>query len=334
MRRNIVLIGIASIVAFIGIYIGFRPERPVRPAPLERVIVRLAWLHQAQFAGMYVAQEKGFYRAAGLDVEFRAYESKLDQGQELQRGDTTFSIMNPFEVIAATARGANIRAVAALYAISPYAFATRTSAAIKTPADFRGKVLGLPAGAIQGELTYGALLRRFAVATTTVRFQSLDFDAVDAFIQQRVDVVPIYRTNEVYRLDAQNVAYDLVLPERYGFEVYGDVIAANAALIEQRPDLVRKFVRATLDGWEYALTHVNEALAATARYEHASYNDPAHERFILTKSLPLMKPSASYRIGDMHFAVWNRAYSAMREAGIVTGYIDVSRLYTTAFLKP
>src|SRR5579871_4052834 len=86
--------------------------------PLAKVIFRLNWLHSANFAGVYVAKQKGFYKAAGLDVDIKAYAENLDQSAEVGAGKADFGESTPIETLLSIDSGVKIKAIAAIDQIS------------------------------------------------------------------------------------------------------------------------------------------------------------------------------------------------------------------------
>jgi hypothetical protein len=87
-------------------------DRQTTNAPvLQEVSIRLNWVPQAQFAGIYVAREKGYYHDVGLSVEIRGYEQDLDQTREVADGKSDFGISTGSEVIVARAKGLQVKTV-------------------------------------------------------------------------------------------------------------------------------------------------------------------------------------------------------------------------------
>ncbi|MBI2632953.1 MAG: ABC transporter substrate-binding protein [Parcubacteria group bacterium] len=123
---------------------------------LITVTVRLNWLHNAQFAGMYLANKKGYYRDEGLEVIFKEYASVTGQEESQQSDNATIRIMNPLELLLAVANKKDLKAVAAIYQTSPWAFASLKDTSIVSPAQFFQKKLGSLGGASHAVALYSA----------------------------------------------------------------------------------------------------------------------------------------------------------------------------------
>ena len=335
-KPKVVLIALLVLVlGGVGVYAWLQQSAKKAPAAakLTKVTMNMGWLHQAQFAGFYVAKEKGFYKDAGLDVQLLGYKDGVDLNKDVAEGKIDFATTTPLEVIAARDKGDKVKAIAAIYQTSPYAFVSPKSANIKTPADLKGKTLGYVGGNTQAKISYPSLLSSYGISLSQVTVKDSDFDIVKSFQTHEADTADIYRTDQTYLLDKAGIAYNILLPEQFGFGLYGDVVVASDSTVKNRPDVASKFTKATLKGLQYALDHEDEALAATAKYEDELYKDPAYEKHIFENSMPLIKPTGNQPLGNMEFVPWNRAYQAVQSAGQLKTGFNVSDAYTTEFLK-
>lgn len=312
-------------------------HKPAKPTPqassLTKVTVHMGWLHQAQFAGFYVAKEKGYYRDAGLDVDLKEFQDGEDLNKEASEGTIDFGTSTPLEVLSARDKGYGVKAVAAIYQTSPYCFVSLKSANIKSPADLKGKTLGYVGNNTEAQVAYPALLSSYGISTSQVTTKDVDFDIVKNFQTNAADTADVYRTDQTYLLNKAGIAYNILLPEQFGFGLYGDVIITSDKLVKDHPDIASKFTQATLKGVSYSLNNQDEALTVTAKFENELYKDPDYEKYILKNSIPLIKPTGDQPIGNMEFVPWNRAYEAIRSAGLLKTKFSVTDAYTTEFIK-
>jgi NitT/TauT family transport system substrate-binding protein len=315
--------------------ISSAPPSSAQEEVSKNIRVRLAWLHQAQFAGFYVAEKEGLYKSANLNVDLIEYQDGLDQSQELIDGQVDFSVMSPVEFITSRSKNNTLIAVAAIYQHSPYAFASLKSKKITSPAELRGKVLGEKGGNIEASITYRALLAKYQIDSDEVKFNELDFkmDEGQDLLKNRADIVDLYRTDQTYLLDKQGLEYDLLLPEKYGFDRYGDVLVTTEKMISEDPQTVRKFVQATQSGWDNALKNKEKAVQTTLLFTKNDYSDLERQKYILEQSESLIKPVGGESIGHMQFSTWNNLVQSMENADLLAKPIDVSQSYTKEFLK-
>ena len=135
---------------------------------------------------------------------------------------------------------------------------------------------------------------------------SLDSSERDDLIREEVDAIGFYRTR-VHLFEKEGIAYELIKPEQYGIVSYNDVLIADPAFVKAQPELVRNFVAATIEGWDYALDHQEEAVQVTMNYvTHEEYKDIEYQRSILRESGPLIRPSKRFDIGSMDMKKWSR----------------------------
>ncbi len=332
MKKIIVVIFVFLLLGICAYYLT--PLKNSLERPLEKVSIRLNWVHNAQFAGLYVAKEKGFYKDEGLDVNVEEFQDNLDQGQELANGKVNFSIFTPVELLSSVAKGNKIKAIAAVYQTSPLVFISLKKTNILSPKDFKGKVLGAKGGNYQAKLIYQTIASNYEIPMRSYTIKDLDFsvDEGDDLVKNRAEVVDIYRTDQIYFFDQRGISYNLLYPENFGYQTYGDTIATSLDEISKDPDQVRRFIRATQKGWEYALSNTPEALMITKKYENTLYTDAKHEEYILSHSAPLITPRGGQPIGAMNVIVWNNAINSMKTEGIITSPIDSSDAYTAQFL--
>jgi NitT/TauT family transport system substrate-binding protein len=329
----IAVLGLVVVLGGGAYWLLQKPAKTPATTKLTKVSMHMGWLHQAQFAGFYVAKEKGFYKDAGLDVELAEYKDGEDLNKDVSEGKIDFATSTPLEVIAARDKGQKTRAIAAIYQTSPYCFVSPKSSNIKTPTDLKGKVLGNVGGNAQAKATYPALLSSYGLNPSQVTMKDIDFDIVKNMQNRTADTADVYRTDQTYLLDKAGVEYTVMLPEQFGFGMYGDVVVASDDAIKNRPDVVKKFVQATLKGVQYALDHQDEALAMTAKYENELYKDADYEKHIYQNSVSLIKPTGNQPLGNMEFVPWNRAYQAVKSAGQLTTGFNVNDAYTAEFIN-
>jgi NitT/TauT family transport system substrate-binding protein len=300
--------------------------------PLTPVTVRLEWLNGAEFTGMYVAKDKGFYKDQGLSVTLKEFQDGTEVNQEVATGTVDFGVSTPLEVILARDKGINNKAVAAIYQKSAYAIVAQKSANIKNPIDFKGKVLGNVGNNNEAKVTYAALLANVGIDPKDVTIKPVDFDIIKVFKDNQADTGDIYFTDQPYVLDQQHIDYDLIYPDQFGFAIYGDVLIASDNKIAKDPNQTAAFVKATVNGWQYAIDHQTEALQIMSHYENALYHDAGYEKHILGATAPLVRPTGNKPLGSMQFIPWNRAYQGAKASGLLTGNMNVSDIYTTQFV--
>lgn len=232
---------------------------------LEKVSVKLQWADQFQFAGYYVAKERGFYRDVGLDVTLQKFDPKKLAVDEVTKGRSTYGIGRS-SLLIDRAVGKKIVALAAIFQSSPFILLSRKSADIKTPRDLIGRRVMMTED-FQDTISVRAMLNSQGVRMGQIKFLQHSYNPMD-IVNGKTDVMASYISNEPYVLKERGIETNTINPEAYGFDFYSDILFTSESEVRAHPKRVRAFVDATLKGWEYAFEHIPE----TAQLIHERYN--------------------------------------------------------------
>ncbi len=241
----------------------------------EKVVLQLKWFHQYQFAGYYAAKAQGYYAAEGLDVELRERDPRRDVVAEVTSGQADYGIGDS-GLLAAYAKGAPIVALAAIFQHDPLVFISRRGSGVISPYEMAGKRIMFDAkGSDDGPLR--ALLAESGLRPDKYTFVPHSFDNED-FASGRVDVMSAYLTDQLYDFKQRGIPFNVINPQSYGIDFYGDLIFTSERELQAHPGRAERFVRASLKGWQYALEHREEMI----RLIKAQYRTPhsiGHLRF-------------------------------------------------------
>jgi NitT/TauT family transport system substrate-binding protein len=317
MRRVALLILALNLIAC-------APTAP--PPPRTPVTVQLSFLHQAEFAGLYAAEQQGYFAAEGLQVSFLEGGPEVNFIAPVANGTAQFGVAQPADLILARADGKPVRSIAVIYRRSPIVFFTLADSGITRPQDFVGKKIR---SAITADQTLRAMMARTGIRPDQYEIVYLPSD-VSLFASGEVPVWAGFIN--VLALDVQRAGYPIkfIYPDDYGIHFYGDVLITTDDLIAQKPDLVQRFTRAALKGWTYAVE--NPAAIGDFVQKYNPKADKALENARMTASLPLVNTGEDY-IGWMKPEVWGGMEKTLREQGVLTKTVDVTQVYTLQFLQ-
>jgi len=237
-----------------------------------------------------------------------------------------FGVAQPADLILARAAGQPVRSIAVLYRRSPIVFFSHADLGITRPQDFVGKKIR---SAITLDQTLRAAMARTGIQPDQYEVVYLPGD-VSLFASREIPVWVGFVN--VIAVDVQRAGYEIniIYPDDYGIHFYGDVLITTDELIAQDPDLVRRFTRAVLRGWTYAVENPESIGAFVQKYNPDA--DQALENARMIASLPLINTGEDY-IGWMRPEVWAGMERTLREQGVLTNPIDVEQVYTLQFLK-
>lgn len=300
------------------------------PAPLTPsltpVVVQLRWTHQAQFAGLYAADQNGYFQDEGLAVHFLEGGPTVDSLTTILSGTAQFGVATGDQLIIARAAGKPLQAIATVYRRSPGVYMALAESGIRRPQDFVGKTISIGRGGIP---LFHAMMTRIGVSSdqyTVVESTS----SLDDLYSGQVQVRSVFLTNEVLAAEAAGYKLNLIFPDNYGIHFYSDSLFTSDDLIATSPDLVRRFLQAALKGWTYAIENPTTIGSMVTRYRANA--DVAHENAFMTASLPLVNTGEDH-IGWMKPEIWAGMEKTLREQNVLTKPLDVAQVYTMQFLK-
>jgi NitT/TauT family transport system substrate-binding protein len=250
----------------------------------ERVTLQLKWVAQAQFAGYFVAKDKGFYRAEGLDVQIKPGGPDIAPPQVIAGGGADVIVEWMPAALAARERGVPLVNIAQPFKRSGMMLTCRKDAGIATPADFKDKTLGV--WFFGNEYPFMAWMARLGLKTDGspggVRVIKQGFN-VDPIIQRQAACVSTMTYNEYWQvIDAGLKPEDLVV---FNYTDQGvSTMEDGLYVLENRLSdpaftaRMAKFVKASMRGWEYARANPNEAAKIVLDNDTTGAQREAHQK--------------------------------------------------------
>ncbi len=310
---------------------------------LKKVTIALGYIPDVQFAPFYVALHKGYYRDEGLDVTLRNGIVQ-DLVGELGRGanNVNFAAVSGDELIPARIAGVPVKYVMTWYRQYPVAAASIVGKGptLKSPADLKGKVVGIPGPFGANYIGLQALLRAGGLTLQDVQLKSINFTQVASLSQGQVDVAMVYAANEPTQLRSQGFEVSTLPVSDYA-QLASNGLATNEKTLKEDPDLVRRVVRATLKGIRSTVDDPEGAFQASlTQVPELSKNESTQQlqRQILTETVELMQPrpgdpAAKQPPGWTDVNVWSKTQDALFDFGIIKKKMDVKVMFTNEFLE-
>jgi len=250
----------------------------------EKVTIQLKWVTQAQFAGYYVAQDKGYYQAEGLDVTIKPGGPDIGTPQVLAGGGADVIIDWMPSALASREKGVALVNIAQIFKKSGMMLTCRKDSGIKSPSDFRGKTLGV--WFYGNEYPFLSWMSKLGIPTTggsngvTVLKQGFN---VDPILQKQAECVSTMTYNEYWQIvDAGLSPSELVV---YKYEDQG-VSTLEDGLYVMEKNLKNKafvskmarFLKASIKGWKYAGDHPDEAADIVLENDDTGAQTEKHQR--------------------------------------------------------
>ncbi|MCX6051196.1 MAG: ABC transporter substrate-binding protein [Campylobacterales bacterium] len=222
----------------------------------QKVSIQLLWKHQFEFAGFYVAKEKGFYKDVGLDVQIKEYDFGTNIAKDVSEGKSDFGV-DSSSLILDKVQGLDVYLLMPLLQTSPFVLMTKKRDDLKTVADLKGKRVMLT----PNQITMASLNAMFKVnhlSNSDFINQQHSFNTQD-LIDDKTDAMSVYLSNEPYYMIEKGLQYTILNPSNFGFDFYDNILFTSKRLLQQDPQLVENFYKATQKGWEYAYHNPEEA---------------------------------------------------------------------------
>ena len=289
----------------------------------------MGYIPNVQYAPFYVAVEKGYFRQAGIEIEFD-YKFETDGVALVGANELPFALVSGEQVLLARAQGLPVVFVMAWYQDYPVGVAAKSSQGLRTPQDLAGKRIGIPGLFGASYIGLRALLSQAGLQESDVTLDSIGFNQVEALAADQEQAVVIYITNEPVQLRAQGYEVDVIAVRDY-VQLASNGLISNETTIQENPDLVRRMVQATLQGIVYASQNSAEAYEICKKYiENLDQADSAVQKEVLATSISLWNTDQP---GYSDPTAWKNMHSVLLDMGLLSDSLDVSQAYSNEFIK-
>ena len=225
--------------------------------PLEKVSLQLQWPDQFQFAGYYMAKEKGFYNDVSLDVEIKKFYFEFNIVKAIKEKKTTYAIGRS-SLIINKSRGAKIKLLASIFQSSPTILLATKDSNITRISDFIGKRI-MTLSDPYTTLSTQAMINQHGLSIDDMVLQKHSLN-IDDLINNKTDLILSYISDEPFLLQEKGIKYTIFNPKDYGFDFYSDILFTSDDEIIKHRQRAINFTKASLKGWEYAFSHIDETV--------------------------------------------------------------------------
>ncbi len=296
---------------------------------VRAVSMRLQWFPQYQFAGYIVAKVKGYYDEVGLDVTLNPGSPDFVPLPLVASGSDTFGSAGADTILLSRERDIPVVALATWFQTSPVAFMVHSDAGISSPDDFVDRTVAVFYGD-NVETEYLALLSATNVDRSRINEVPGDFN-LEPFLSRRVDVWPVYATDQPFLARREGANVDLIVARDYGVNLLGDVLFTTEAFVRQNPRTTQAFVSATLRGWQDALNNPEEAVELVAAYNQQLSLD--HLAFEADETITLLRYGAGATCpGWNDQQAWDTEQQLLLELGLLDTPVSLDNALTNQFV--
>ena len=272
-----------------GIAVGALALAATQAMANDPLTLQVKWVTQAQFAGYYVAKDKGFYKDAGIDITIKPGGPDVAPEQVIAGGGADVIVDWMGGALAAREQGVPLVNIAQPFKRAGLELICPKDGPIKTEKDFPGHTLGV--WFFGNEYPFFAWMHKLGIPTEGgkdgVNVLKQNFD-VSALVQKQADCISVMTYNELGQAADAGFTKDKIIEFNYsalGNDLLEDGLYTTEAKLadpKMKDELVR-FVKASMKGWQYAIEHPDEAAQIVLDNDESGAQTLAHQKYMMTE---------------------------------------------------
>ncbi len=283
------------------------------------VTLQLKWINQFQFAGYYMALEKGYYKDAGLNVTILNAQKDENSIEQVLNGVADIGISSS-DIVLKRAEGNPLVVLGVIFQHSPYVFLSLENSGISSIHDLAGKTIMMDSEAneLKGYLLYEGV----SLDSVKIKYNA-DFNLTE-LITGVVDVNSGYSTTDSFILQENGLKYQMFTPRASGIDFYGDNLFTTEKYLKKNPETIKKFLHASYKGWEYALDNQDETIDLLI----TKYNSTRSREFLqfeANQTKTMILPDV-VQIGYMNPLRWEKIIQVYNDLGLLAKPVNVDSL--------
>jgi len=276
----------------------------------------------------YVAQDKGFYSNEGLDVTFEMGSKELNPVKMVVSGTNDFAILGgPDPMLVARSKGQPLKAIAVIHRNSDFpCLITLKSSGVTEVKQLDGKKVGFNYGHISTDVLR-SLFNKEMIKVEEVDV-GMDYNQL---INSKITAEWGFTVTGGLELPAKGIEINIINPSKYGIVTHGYTIFTTEKMIKEHPDVVLKFLRASLKGVSFTVENADEALKSLLKRDPKL--DPALNLRRLKAYNEVTSNSKEYPAGYMDQQMFKETYDRLVKEKVIETQFNLSDAYTTEFLE-
>ncbi|MDC0933852.1 ABC transporter substrate-binding protein, partial [Arcobacteraceae bacterium] len=284
------------------------------------VTLQLQWKHQFQFAGYYMAKEKGFYDDVNLNVSFLEHTKETNSIQDVLSKKVNYATGRA-SLINKRSHGKNVVLLSALLQSSPLALATKESSGITMLKDLKNKRLTMTGNEAETSIFPLLLSQKITQKDLIINFSK---DKVNDLINNKTDIITLYTSNQEYSLIQKNIKYKIFHPKDFYFDFYDDILYTSEEESVKNRARTLDFTQASLKGWEYAFNNIDETIKIILKY-YNTQNKSYYELLYEANTLKKLAYKETNKLGEIDKTKIQRIYDIYHVMGLTQNPINLDK---------
>jgi NitT/TauT family transport system substrate-binding protein len=292
------------------------------PVELDEISVVLSWSAQPAQGGLFAAKVKGIFEEHGLDVTLVPSGPRVPRKPMLASGDVQFGMLSADEILISREEGLNLVALLSTMQQNPLGFVYHEENPLTDFTDLAGRTVFVA----PGQAWWQYLLDKYDLTLTEQAYQGLA-----PFLADSTSVTQGFLTSEPFYAQAEGVAVGFLPIEQSGWATYMNMIATTDEFIARNPDVVERFVKATLEGWLYYMENPDEINAEILKENELA--TPEAQRYDTERLIPLLQAgdTPTHGFGYINPVRWGELGAQLKANGLLPDSADLSAGYNPTF---
>lgn len=284
------------------------------------------WFAEPEHGGQYAALVKGFYKEAGLDMTIEPGGPKVSAVQIVSSGKAMFGMAQADDILVARKQGIPIVAIAATFQTNPQGLIYHKGQSIKDFSDLNGHTVYTASGA-----SYWEYMKKKYKLSNKVNEMAYTGSLVN-FVNDPSVVTQGYITAEPFSLKEQGVETEMLLNAKSGYNPYANVLFTTEKTIQEKPELVKAFVEASVKGWDYYKDHADEINPYIKKKNPDVSLDAMKYGAETQMDLVYGGDATTKGVGYMTKQRWSTLMEQMLDIKLLTKKEEVEKVFTNEFL--
>jgi ABC-type nitrate/sulfonate/bicarbonate transport system substrate-binding protein len=281
-----------------------------------KVAFQLSWIRSVQYGGYFAAQERGYFREVGIEPDFMAGGPNIDGINTVAAGNALLGDRPSDQIIIARGRGVPVKIIGAAFQRSPGGVMSLKTKPLRSIQEFPGKTIAVPAGVRQA---LSAHMKNEGLDPSTVNFVPVGTDP-GILATGQVDGYYGHWTNQGLMIRKRGIDIEMLYMETLGSNIYGGAIYTLETTIASQRDVLKRFLQASVRGFQYMVDHPRE----TAELTVTKYAAPGLNLDVQIAEAEASREFIRAREGASNGLLWVSAdyLAPMIPRGLQTGMIQ------------
>ena len=297
----------------------------------EEVTIRFTWKLKGEYAPLFVALDKGYYKAEGLDVTLAEGSGAQTVLKLLASGNEKFGYGPAVAAAQAVSKGLPVEVVALYQTKAPMGVISFPDVVLKTPKDLEGKRLAVSVGETFGDMLVPFTKMNNIDIGKITRIQMANSARTSQFLGKKIDVMSVYLSNELPQLEKKTgVKFNVLRVADFGLKLLGASMIVGDDYAAKNPETVKKVLRATAKGYSDAMKDPAGAAKIMSKYFKVPMDMDVLAAQVKATVESVNAPEGK-PIGWQEKSAWEENLKLLKETGAITEIKPLDKYYTNKY---